>query len=63
MTRHNCDLRNLGTVGVSWVIYLQIVDAKSGEIIATGSMRQRKGDEEQLLDIMSTLVRKLASQI
>lgn len=54
---------NLGTIGVSWVVYLQIVDAETGEIIATASMRRRKGNEEQLLNMVSTLVRKLASRL
>jgi hypothetical protein len=52
---------NLGQVGESSVIYLQVCDAETGQIIRTASIRC-KGSQDRLLDAIPSLVTKLSAQ-
>lgn len=54
---------NLGAIGASWVLYVQVTDAQTGKIVATASMRCRKGSDEQLLNLIRPLVAKLVARI
>ena len=54
---------NLGAIGASWVLYVQVTDAETGKIVATASMRCKKGSDEQLLDLIRPLVTKLIARI
>jgi len=54
---------NLGTVGGTWVVYAQVVDARTGAIVSTASMRRKKGNPDALLDTIAILARKLAEGV
>ncbi|MCJ7543808.1 MAG: penicillin-binding protein activator LpoB [Phycisphaerae bacterium] len=51
---------NLGQVGESSVIYLQVCDAQTGQIIRTASVRCR-GSQDRLLDAIPSLVTRLSA--
>ena len=54
---------NVGRIGQTWVLYVQISDAETGKIIATASVRRKKSTADKLLDTMPLLVKKLISRM
>lgn len=52
---------NLGRIGETYVIYMQISNAENGKIIKTASSRCRKCSDDMLLDSISRLVTKFSS--
>jgi len=52
---------NLGRIGETYVIYMQLSNAENGKIMKTASSRCRKCSDDMLLDSISRLVTKFAS--
>ena len=52
---------NLGRIGETYVIYMQITNAENGKIMKTASSRCRKCSDDILLESISRLVTKFNS--
>ena len=50
---------NLGRIGRTCVVYVQIAETESGRILATASQQRRQGTDEALLDLIPALVNRL----
>ncbi len=54
---------NLGRMGSTGVVYVQVADSSNGKIIATASMRRKRASDDRLLGMMPDLVVKLVYRL